>query len=152
MIWHQIGLILNHIHINPNQFHIAALIISQTFQNTIALPISSIQGNQSKILWFLILAILLCSVLLLNAQSRWVQHLSSSTRHRWQLPFFFWGEIKKKIHTEAQEEDLSTIHRHTQTPSSLPLSLSTIAVCCKNDRRGLKNDGDNIPYAPLQEV
>lgn len=46
VIRHQMGWIHNHNHVNHNQFHIAGLIISHTFQNTV---MSKFPANTSRI-------------------------------------------------------------------------------------------------------
>lgn len=69
---------------------------------------------------------------------------------------------------DEQEEDLRAIRRHTQTPStSCCCHSSTLAPVCqsvilsalcrlpsavKMTRGNLKNDADDLPYAPLKEL
>lgn len=48
VIWHQMGWLHNHIHVNHNQFHIAGLIISHAFQNAVTLTFPSNTSRNEK--------------------------------------------------------------------------------------------------------
>lgn len=114
------GWIHNHIHVNHNQFHIAGLIISHTFQNTMmsTFPVytSCIEKN----------------IIFHTVYSRCVSHLSSGRGTPAAATLF--SEVRG---IQVQPAPVCQCQSFIQSPS-------TETIACKNDRREFKNNGDNL--------